>query len=85
MDDERRQWFETLSAQTAESDKDWWIAFCLSLFFGWLGADRLYLGSPWIGIIKFCTFGGFCVWWMIDIILLLCGAMSDGEGRRLKS
>jgi TM2 domain-containing membrane protein YozV len=84
VDHHREQWFAALQQHTAESDKSWSTAFCLSLLFGWLGVDRFYLGSAWLGLIKLFTFGGFLWWWIIDIILLLCGAMRDGEGRRLK-
>ena len=84
VDHDRDQWFATLRQHTAESDKSWSTAFILSLFFGWLGVDRFYLGSAWLGLIKLFTFGGFFLWWLIDIILFLCGAVRDGEGRRLK-
>ncbi len=85
FDHDREQWFASLRQQNAESDKSWSTAFCLSLLFGCLGVDRFYLGSPWLGFIKLFTFGGFLLWWIIDIILLLLGTVRDGEGRRLKS
>ena len=56
------------------------IAFCLSLLLGWLGADRLYLGSAWLGMLKLFTLGGLGLWCFTDLVLLLCGAMKDGEG-----
>jgi TM2 domain-containing membrane protein YozV len=43
-------------------------AYCLSLFLGYLGADQIYLGFPTLGALKFCTLGGFGVWWIIDTI-----------------
>jgi len=43
-------------------------AYCLSLFLGYLGADQIYLGFPTFGALKFCTLGGFGVWWLIDTI-----------------
>lgn len=43
-------------------------AYCLSLFLGFLGADQIYLGFPTWGALKFCTLGGFGVWWLIDVI-----------------
>lgn len=84
VDSNREQWFAVLQQQTLESDRSWGTAVCLSIFLGWLGVDRFYLGSAWLGLIKLFTFGGFLLWWIIDIILLLCGAVRDGEGRRLK-
>ena len=83
-DDDRDAWFKLVRQQAGESDKNWSVAFGLSLFLGMLGADRLYLNSPWLGILKLCTCGGGGVWWLVDIILLLCGTVKDGEGRVLK-
>ena len=83
-DRERGEWFALLHRRTAESDKDSSVALGLSVTLGWLGIDRFYLGYPVLGVIKFFTFGGFLIWWIIDIILLLTGAMKDGEGRALQ-
>lgn len=59
---------------------NWWTTFCLSLFLGWLGADRFYLGSPMLGCLKLFTFSGAGVWWMIDLILLCTNKMRDDNG-----
>lgn len=64
----------------AQSDKGWTVAFCLSVFLGYFGADRFYLGYGFLGILKLCTFGGMGLWWVFDILLLLAGKMRDSEG-----
>ncbi|MDQ7022568.1 MAG: TM2 domain-containing protein [Candidatus Gracilibacteria bacterium] len=51
--------------------KNWLIALLLSIFFGWFGFDRFYLGHGGSGIIKLFTMGGFGIWWIIDIFLIL--------------
>lgn len=28
------------------------------------------MGHVWLGILKLITFGGFGVWWLIDVILI---------------
>ncbi len=60
-------------------------ALLLSLagFIGFCGLHRIYLGRPIAGIIQFFTAGLFGVWQLIDIVLLLCNLLRDGEGREL--
>eukprot|EP00929_Paragymnodinium_shiwhaense_P013739 TRINITY_DN121591_c0_g1_i1.p1 TRINITY_DN121591_c0_g1~~TRINITY_DN121591_c0_g1_i1.p1 ORF type:complete len:569 (-),score=91.45 TRINITY_DN121591_c0_g1_i1:121-1827(-) len=43
-------------------------AFWLSLFLGMFGADQFYLGYVAQGFVKLFTFGGFGIWWAVDII-----------------
>jgi TM2 domain-containing membrane protein YozV len=51
-------------------EKGWITALILSIFLGWLGIDRFYLGKFGTGIIKLFTLGFFGIWWIIDIILI---------------
>jgi len=85
MDEENRQiWLRELANTRKESDKNWWTAFMLSLFLGYFGVDRFYLGYVWSAILKLVTFGGFGVWWMVDLILLLMGKLHDADNGLLK-
>lgn len=59
------------------------IALILSIFFGGLGIDRFYLGKIGTGILKLITFGGFGLWYVIDILLIAFGSMRDKEGNKL--
>ena len=59
-------------------------AICLSFFFGGLGADRFYLGYTMAGFVKMFTLGGFGVWSILDLILLLCGALNPMDGTLFK-
>lgn len=83
-DEDRDQWWNVLRQTAAESDKRWSVAFCLSLFLGFLGVDRFYLGYGLLGILKLCTFAALGFWWLVDVIWLLLGKMKDSEGRILK-
>ena len=58
-------------------------AFFFSFIFGVFGADRFYLGKYWTGILKFLTFGGIGVWALIDLNLIISGAMRDKQGNKL--
>jgi len=74
---------ETIRAR-GPSSKSWSVAFLLSLFFGWLGVDRFYLGQVGLGIVKFLTAGGFGMWWAIDFVLIAPNGIKDSEGRLLR-
>ena len=54
-----------------KKDKRWIVALLFSILLGWLGIDRFYMGYVGTGILKLITFGGFGIWWMIDLILII--------------
>lgn len=80
-DQDRSAWLDLLKDRDSKSDRDWWITFWLSLILGAFGADRFYLGFPVLGLLKLFTFGGFGLWWLIDLALLLGNRIADDEGR----
>ena len=53
----------------------WMAALILSIFVGTFGVDRFYLGKIGTGILKLVTFGGFGIWWLIDVILIATKSM----------
>jgi TM2 domain-containing membrane protein YozV len=63
--------------------KNFTTALLLSIFLGGLGIDRFYLGKVGTGLLKLITFGGFGIWYIIDILLIATGSMKDGWGREL--
>lgn len=58
-------------------------AWLLSLLLGGLGVDRFYLGKTGTGILKLITFGGFGIWYLVDLILILTGSARDKAGNFL--
>jgi TM2 domain-containing membrane protein YozV len=64
--------------------RNWLVALLLSLFLGWLGVDRFYLGYIGLGVLKLITLGGCGIWQLIDIILIAMNQLPDAEGRPLE-
>uniref|UniRef100_A0A1A7WU29 TM2 domain containing 1 n=2 Tax=Iconisemion striatum TaxID=60296 RepID=A0A1A7WU29_9TELE len=56
------------------------VAVALSLFLGWLGADRFYLGYPALGLLKFCTVGFCGIGTLIDFILVAMQIVGPADG-----
>lgn len=57
--------------------------FFISFMWGTFGADRMYLGKWGTGFLKLVTFGGFGIWTIVDLILIMAGSMRDYQGREL--
>lgn len=49
---------------------NWTLTLVMSIVFGSLGVDRFIMGHVGLGILKLITFGGFGVWWLVDVILI---------------
>lgn len=65
------------------SDKSFTVTWLFALFLGFFAVDRFYLGKVGTGILKLITFGGFGIWVLVDLILVLAGAQRDKQGRKL--
>ena len=63
--------------------KSYVVTWLLAWFLGTLGVDRFYLGKIGTGILKLITLGGFGLWTLIDVIILLFGGTRDRDGYRL--
>ncbi|CAL8310323.1 unnamed protein product [Lota lota] len=56
------------------------VAVALSLFLGWLGADRFYLGYPALGLLKFCTVGFCGIGSLMDFLLIAMQIVGPSDG-----
>lgn len=57
--------------------------FFFSFMWGAFGVDRMYLGLIGTGILKLITFGGFGIWAIVDLALIMSGAMRDKQGNEM--
>lgn len=48
-----------------------WVALCLCIFLGPLGAHKFYEGKGGMGVVYLLTFGLFGIGWFIDIFSIL--------------
>lgn len=64
--------------------RKWATALILSIFLGWAGGDRFYLGYAGSGTIKLLTFGGAYIWWIVDIIRIATNSIRDANGMKLE-
>ena len=63
------------------SQRHFLAVFFISFTWGTFGADRMYLGKWGTGILKLITGGGFGIWTIVDLILIMNGSMRDKWGR----
>ena len=57
------------------------LLLSLLIFCGFGGVHRIYAGKVISGIIQLCTGGGFLIWQIIDILIIVFGGFTDDEGR----
>lgn len=66
------------------SEKSGIACLLFLIFLGPLGIHRMYVGKMGTGILYLLTLGGFGLWWLIDVILLVAGGFTDSNGAKVK-
>lgn len=67
------------------SERNWVAALLLCIFFGVFGAHRFYVGKIGTGILMLITLGGFGIWVLVDLIIIICQDFKDKDGKVLKN
>ena len=71
-------------ASNQASGKNRLAALLLCFFLGTLGLHRFYVGKLITGVIWLLTLGIFGIGVIVDFILILFGAFTDKQGKKLK-
>lgn len=66
------------------SDKSMVPAALLCFFLGVFGIHRFYIGRPGTAILMILTLGGLGIWQIIDLVRIITGGLTDGQGRVLQ-
>ena len=78
------QWFPAKEVPGLYSDKEMITTAIISWLVGIFGVDRFYLGYTGLGVAKLLTCGGFGIWAIIDLILIILRKVPDAQGRPLR-
>lgn len=74
---------QPLKTKKIPKQRHYLAVFFISFMWGAFGVDRMYLGKWGTGILKLVTFGGFGLWVIVDLILIMSGMMRDKQGREM--
>jgi TM2 domain len=72
-----------LPTESEISPKSRLVAALLCFFLGVFGAHRFYVGKMGTAILMIVTIGGFGIWALIDLVMIVIGSFTDVDGRRL--
>ena len=72
-----------LNSTSSTTSTDWLTLFLLTFFVGVLGVHRFYTGKIGTGFLMLITLGGFGIWFLVDLILVVTGQFTNKEGQKI--
>ena len=66
------------------SNRDWLVTLLFSIFLGYLGIHRFYVGKIGTGILYLLTAGLFGIGYLVDFIKIICGKFTDKDGNAIR-
>ena len=72
------------SADFIDLHRRWIISILLCAFLGSIGVHRFYNGKIGTGILMILTAGGFGIWYIIDLIMIIMGVFRDKDGNLIR-
>ena len=73
----------SIAAPVSAGQRSYIVAFSLSLLLGLYGIDRFYLGYAGTGVLKFLTLGGFGIWYLVDLVMIMTNHKTAQDGTAL--
>jgi TM2 domain-containing membrane protein YozV len=55
----------------------------LCFFLGLFGAHRFYVGKTGTALLMLVTAGGIGIWWLVDLIFIVCGIFRDKQDKKV--
>ncbi len=64
-------------------NEDWVVTLLFCWFLGIFGAHRFYNRRYTSGFFMLISFGGFIIWYIIDLIMIVAGNFKDKNGNNI--
>lgn len=70
-----------VQSNSGSINTEWVVTLLLVWFFGYLGVHRFYHRRFGSGLLMLFTLGGFGIWYVIDLIMVIIGRFRDDSDR----